>query len=118
MNNQPFSVHMPEQKCLIAAIVYHPLVTLYRRFDFDIGDGPREIALEMSFDIRKIQLKAIESVTFGFHMMFDQVCEALILPARFNVTRTFEVQKMLPKRLPVCLFPALFHRIDNRDKRR
>ncbi len=118
MNNQPFFVYTPEQKRLIAAIVNHPLVTLYRCFDFDIGDGPREIVFDVSFDIRKIQLKAIESVTFGFHMMFDQVCEALILSTRFNVTRTFEIQKMLPKRLPVCLFPALFHRIDNRDKRR
>ncbi len=91
MNNQPFAVDTPEQKRFIAAIVYLPLVTLYRCLDFDVGDGPREIAFDVSFDIRKVQLKAIESVTLGFDMMLDQVCETGVLSARFDVTSTFEI---------------------------
>ena len=118
MNNQPFSFHTPEQERFVAAIMDHPLIALYRCFYIHISDSPREIAFDVRFDIRKIQLETIECITLRFDMVLDQVREAVVLSAGFDVTSTIEIQKMLPKRLPIGLFPALFHRIDDRNKRR
>ena len=51
MNNHPVSIDASKQERLKAATVYFTLVTLYCCFVFEIGDGPREIALDVSVDI-------------------------------------------------------------------
>ncbi len=60
MNNHPFLVYPSKQECLISAVVNLTLLTLYCCLEIDIGDGPREVAFDVSFDVRKVKLKIFE----------------------------------------------------------
>ena len=51
MNNHPVPVDTSKKERLIAATVYFTLVTLYCCFVFEIADGPREVALDVSVNI-------------------------------------------------------------------
>ena len=113
VHDLPFAIHTPKQERLVTTIVYFALVPFDGRFNFSVGDGPREITFEVRFDIGKIQLEAIECVALRFHVMPDQVIKTGILTTRFNVTSAFKVQKVVTKGLIICGFPSVLDRFDD-----
>ena len=51
MNYQPFPIDTTKQERFVAAAVQLTLVFLQRCFEFDIGDSPCKVALDMGVDI-------------------------------------------------------------------
>ena len=49
MNDLPLPIYLTKQECLIATIVYFPIVAPYGRLHFSVNDGPCEIAFKMNF---------------------------------------------------------------------
>ena len=47
----PFAFHSPKQIRLVATIVNSALVLFHQCLYFDVRDGPREIAFNMSLDV-------------------------------------------------------------------
>ena len=74
VHNFPLTIGASEEKCFVTTLVNVPVRTHDSGLQLYVYNGPGEIALNVSFDVREDQIEIGQRVPLRFDMVFDKVC--------------------------------------------
>jgi len=107
MNDFPTIVGAAKQERLVTPIVDNPAIALHRCLHLDVGNCPGKIAFNVSFNLGKFQLEAIQGVALWFHVVFHEILQTSVLAARLDETRTILAEEVAVERRAIRILPTV-----------